>query len=97
LAKPHDILKWVIVIVIAAMAFYVVCPKYYFSDISASNAGGSLAVGGVRCNRCTGEVILVVTNRHIRLTENTQAKGDIFDRLPPGFELETPREHATKR
>jgi len=65
-----DILKCSIAVVLAATAFYVVCPKYYFSDISVSNTESGFALGAVRCNRITGEVVLVITNRQIVMREN---------------------------
>jgi hypothetical protein len=38
------IIKWVLIIIIAAVAFYTVCPKYYFDNRIT------------RCNKVTGKV-----------------------------------------
>jgi len=40
-----DLVKWLLIITTAAIAFYLVCPKYYFSDS-----------GHIRCNKMTGKV-----------------------------------------
>lgn len=40
-----DLIKWILIIIIAAVAFYIVCPKYYFDH-----------GGFVRCNKVTGKV-----------------------------------------
>jgi hypothetical protein len=58
--------KWTIVVILAAVALYVVYPKYYFSDITLTpNSGGDLIVGAVRCNRITGSVVFVIANGNL--------------------------------
>ena len=39
-----DLTKWILIIIIAAVAFYIVCPKYYFVNRT------------IRCNKVTGKV-----------------------------------------
>jgi hypothetical protein len=66
-----DLVKWTLLIIIAAVALYFVsalileqfCPKYYFSDITITKTqSGEFRIGGVRCNKITGEIAFVVSN-----------------------------------
>ena len=38
-----DFIKWVLIIIIAAIAFYIASPKYYFQNAN------------IRCNKVTGK------------------------------------------
>lgn len=43
-----DVIKWGLIIVIAAIAFYIVYPKYYFGDTGGKiNSRGNKITGGV--------------------------------------------------
>ena len=44
-----DVIKWGIIIVIGAIAYYIVCPKYYFSDYNgiAIMEKGNMITGSV--------------------------------------------------
>jgi len=81
-----DVLKFVIAIVLAAILFYIVCPKYYFNNMNVTGDKGNIVVGVVRCNRITGEVVFVITKRNIMLGDDKTSQRQM--NLPPGFELE---------
>ncbi|MFB0524918.1 MAG: hypothetical protein ACETVZ_05215, partial [Phycisphaerae bacterium] len=51
---------------------------YYFSDITATNTESSLAVGAVRCNRITGEIVFVITDRNVLTRENKNPQGQLY-------------------
>ena len=44
-----DIIKWGLILIMAGLVFYVVCPKYYFTT-----SGGVIPV--YKCNKITGQV-----------------------------------------
>ena len=60
-----DILKWIILIIVAATAFYIVYPKYYFHEVFAVQNG----IAAIRGNKITGEIVIIAKKNPI------QAKG----------------------
>ena len=49
-----DVTKWVLIIIVALIAFYVACPKYHF-EFFQMETGEEI----VRMNSITGEIIRI--------------------------------------
>ncbi len=50
-----DVVKWGLILVIAGAVFYLVYPKYYFTD------GKGPHIPGFRCNKMTGQVEFITS------------------------------------
>ena len=62
------VMKWGLILVIAGMVFYVVCPKYYFS--------GPRGIIMYRCNKITGYVEQMYKGEWTSYTEVLNQKRD---------------------
>src|SRR4030042_1200370 len=68
-----DLVRWTVLIAIATVALYLVCtltleqfcPKYYFSVIKIGGTAGKFFVYGVRCDKITGEIVIIVSDRRV--------------------------------
>ena len=49
-----DVTKWMVIIIVALIAFYVACPKYHF-EFFQTETGEEI----VRMNSITGEIIRI--------------------------------------